>query len=358
MEIAQHIIASTFASCTIIICMLFIFIGNKFRDRYINALFFIFLGVLVLLTVNDIIEYYFSFGDIYTPWRTVGSAFSYILRPMVLLNIILILLRREEKRNFWIIWIPLILLTFFVVTSPWTKLVFWFNETNNFQRGPLGFMPHIISGIYMVLLLFLTFHFSSKFDKLEVTTICLASAFALIAIFIEGFLGEKFLTSTASSISCLIYYLYFYIRQSKKDELTDVFNRQCFFQDTEKIKGIKTILIMADVNQLKEINDTKGHSEGDRALIALGHALLKVSGKDYRSYRIGGDEFMVVGINKTEEDAKTYIAKVVEILSKTPYMAAFGYAIHNIGESYDETIKNSDAKMYERKKLDHSESRK
>jgi diguanylate cyclase (GGDEF)-like protein len=83
---------------------------------------------------------------------------------------------------------------------------------------------------------------------------------------------------------------------SYTDVLTGIGNRNSYTGrvkelDAEIKKGCAAFsLIILDVNSLKAINDTYGHDEGDRVLVAAGRALRSRFGAE-RVYRIGGDEF-------------------------------------------------------------------
>ena len=61
--------------------------------------------------------------------------------------------------------------------------------------------------------------------------------------------------------------------------------------------------MMIDIDNFKQINDTLGHEEGDRILKESGTLISQSFGKDY-SYRFGGDEFLVVYPDATEDEFK------------------------------------------------------
>src|SRR5574344_58529 len=354
-EIWKDIFVNNFATWVVVLSLLFILIGNKFHDKYTNLLFYLFLGTIVLLDIADITDFYYFNLDYVTPWRYVGSISGYILRSVILVLLILILLRREKRNKaIWLIWIPLIIEIVFVSTTPFTHLVYYIREDNQFMRGPIGYLPHFISGIYLIVLIVFTFIFSSRFDRTEVMTVCFISLFAIAATIFESIFSYKFLITAALAISCLVYYLYFYVRQSRIDELTGVYNRQCFFSDIEKIKHNNLFFVMTDFNGLKQINDTKGHAKGDEALATLANCLtIAASNKNTRVYRVGGDEFTVVIYNAKEEDVKEYVNKAHSELKKTPCMASFGYSSYKDGDSFDECLKHSDVEMYKDKNNNH-----
>lgn len=81
---------------------------------------------------------------------------------------------------------------------------------------------------------------------------------------------------------------------SKRDELTGLLNRRGFIDKVQGYDNInKGILIIADLDGLKTINDTYGHEIGDEAIIT-GARILKLSFDEYGVVgRMGGDEFAV-----------------------------------------------------------------
>jgi diguanylate cyclase (GGDEF)-like protein len=90
------------------------------------------------------------------------------------------------------------------------------------------------------------------------------------------------------------------------DELTGLHNRRGFFtlayQQLKIAKRLnrETLLLSADMDNLKEINDTLGHKEGDRALIDTASILRKTFRESDIIARIGGDEFMVLQIESND----------------------------------------------------------
>src|SRR5690349_8357687 len=88
--------------------------------------------------------------------------------------------------------------------------------------------------------------------------------------------------------------------QSVRDHLTGLFNRRYMEETLEREllraarKQLSLGIIMLDVDNLKQFNDTWGHAAGDEALRELGSLLLRqVRGEDI-ACRYGGDEFIVI----------------------------------------------------------------
>lgn len=95
--------------------------------------------------------------------------------------------------------------------------------------------------------------------------------------------------------------------QSVRDHLTGLFNRRYMEETLErellraKRKQLPLGIIMLDLDNLKQFNDTWGHAAGDEVLASLGKLLLKqIRGEDIAS-RYGGDEFILILPDASQE---------------------------------------------------------
>lgn len=92
---------------------------------------------------------------------------------------------------------------------------------------------------------------------------------------------------------------------SIRDELTGLLNRRAY--EEELASSINTgipenlVFISADVNELKNVNDTLGHMAGDEMIKGAADCIRDSFGKKGSVYRIGGDEFCAIIIANDEE---------------------------------------------------------
>lgn len=107
------------------------------------------------------------------------------------------------------------------------------------------------------------------------------------------------------------------------DDLTCLFNRRGFFAAaTQQIKlvqrnGQSLLLLFCDVDNLKKINDTFGHQEGDLALIRTADALEQsFRGSDILS-RLGGDEFVVLASETSNQTQEVILRRLEKNLKKS-----------------------------------------
>lgn len=83
---------------------------------------------------------------------------------------------------------------------------------------------------------------------------------------------------------------------SMKDPLTGLYNRRGLAEEVIKHSrehiGQRGFIVFADLDHLKQINDTFGHGEGDYAITSIANVISEVSGDKAVVSRIGGDEFV------------------------------------------------------------------
>ena len=141
---------------------------------------------------------------------------------------------------------------------------------------------------------------------------------------------------------------------SETDLLTGLLNRNSYERKLEVYSSMcnKVIAcIYVDVNGLHEINNTKGHVAGDRMLQFVGKTLQKEFGEK-NSFRIGGDEFVVLVIDEKEKIIQAKIDLVQALVEEESYHVSIGDSVGNISETdISLLISTAEKHMYEAKQL-------
>lgn len=88
------------------------------------------------------------------------------------------------------------------------------------------------------------------------------------------------------------------LKNSMTDELSGLYNRRAFDEELNRIKteGMRRDMcfVSFDLNGLKEVNDSKGHSVGDELIRGTAKCLERCFGPYGKVFRIGGDEFAAI----------------------------------------------------------------
>jgi diguanylate cyclase (GGDEF)-like protein len=153
------------------------------------------------------------------------------------------------------------------------------------------------------------------------------------------------------------------------DPLTGVRNKLAY---DERIDAMNAIIskgcmddfgiIMMDINLLKKINDTYGHTEGDTAIITVGRALCTACGSEAVCARFGGDEFAAAVIIHKQQ-AASWFTQFSDLFSRfisdynatsgKPYqiMASVGFSTETCSKTMniEALINKADSQMYAEK---------
>jgi len=139
---------------------------------------------------------------------------------------------------------------------------------------------------------------------------------------------------------------------AERDVLTGLLNRQSYensLSDYRKHEVISKIgCVYGDADGLHEINNKKGHLAGDKLLISCAEVLNECF-FNCKIYRVGGDEFVVVTHNMTEEDIKDRVNQVGKIIQSKGYHLSLGYKYSENCLNITDLVNKAEDMMYNNK---------
>ena len=148
-----------------------------------------------------------------------------------------------------------------------------------------------------------------------------------------------------------------------RDTLTGLYNRR-YLEDIaprelERMRrqGNPVAIFTADLDGLKEINDSLGHHSGDRALVAFSELLAGAIRSSDLAIRAGGDEFIALLFDAEETDVAMIAARLRRNLERFNNVghetfrlaASVGYALWRPAEPLLQAVERADARMYTQK---------
>ncbi len=322
-----------------------------FLDRVTIRRMYTLIVTIFVLSSLVFLEFYYADLGTHTAARTVLMAIRYSATPFIIAQVIYSL----NTKIRWIVFIPAIILAAVDFISIPTGIVFSLGENGRLMRGPLGYLPFIMVGVYAAVLIVTLVKNSNK-RSMEIVPIAflgLALGAGLLLPFVLGCAFSR-IFCTPIAIALFVYYVFLILQLTKKDSLTGLLNRQAFYADIANDPGSITALLSIDMNGLKAVNDTKGHAVGDEALTALAGCFARALGRRESAYRTGGDEFVVVCRQTDRFEVERLVERIRRNVAETPYSCSVGYSFCADGsKSPDELLKESDAMMYAEKALFH-----
>ncbi len=156
-------------------------------------------------------------------------------------------------------------------------------------------------------------------------------------------------------------------RLSHRDDLTGLHNRRGFMIQAEHItraarrQRTPFLLLFMDLDQLKVINDTFGHAEGNRALVEAADVLRRCFRQSDLLARFGGDEFAALALSSGDSDDELMRARLegaldaVNMKPDRDYPLSFSAGVLNCAPTEDahleELLERADQLMYREKRL-------
>lgn len=143
---------------------------------------------------------------------------------------------------------------------------------------------------------------------------------------------------------------------ARHDQLTGLYNRHMM---AELVRDEPSIVIILDIDKFKNINDEYGHDIGDTALCTLANRLEVIFNRhnDDMVFRLGGDEFLIVMKNISEDHAVRRIQQLCEPIKFTTdgadanivtFTVSVGYSICT--NDFKASMKEADQALYKVKK--------
>ncbi len=236
-----------------------------------------------------------------------------------------ILLKKSDKKDIWIKITSIAIKTFIIGCS--ISMIAFYSKENPFLNDKL-----MLWKLYEYILI--------------------VSTFCMLVLFLIGFYLNIKHSILINLENDKLQFL------ARYDALTTLRNRRSFTEKLNELNKYDDIpnytVIVIDLNGLKYINDTFGHAIGDDVLIELANAMHKIPESLATSYRIGGDEFVII-VNENEhtnlvvEILNTEIEKTNSTLSEYSISIAIGIATRSEnGNPYD-LFNIADRRMYETK---------
>ncbi|MCI5774455.1 MAG: GGDEF domain-containing protein [Erysipelotrichaceae bacterium] len=261
----------------------------------------------------------------------------------------------------------MILLTFLTLKY---KFFFYIDEQSNYIKGPLYVVMLLLAYSYIMAIGIINiwlYPMKKYYAKRDVLlTLSSFVIFPLVAGVIQAFYQGISIICFGGTIAMVQVFTKMQESRITLDALTQINNRTKLMQYLElkvnahmkNSSNNNLYFIMIDIDKFKNINDTYGHLEGDKAIIALANILkLSCNRSPNMLARYGGDEFSIV-CEGDDKSLKTLISKINHNLTAYNQTANKPYKIEvSLGcamfdenmSSIPDLIAKADSKLYQEK---------
>lgn len=371
--LAKYYIEIDLIYIILLVCLMFQTIKSNFTK--IDKTHFLVLLICSTLFVlsdfiwlfNDNFISYSVFGDFAYTIGEIGNNLYIILSGMISLSWLFFSESIQRKSVFsnhkylYLALVPELILIVLCVTNISTNFLFCIDDSMTYIRNISGYVFQLIVVYgYLALAGILSVIRAKKAVTVQEKNTSLSAASFLIAPSITCVLQMIFDNMPILFIGIIVSLLNIYLTLQRQlvlnDALTGLNNRSRLDQKINlRIKNLRDgndfWLIILDADKFKQINDTYGHVEGDKALILISDALRQGCDSDDFICRYGGDEFVILHNTLKGGDCSNLISNINNILSKNnlayKLSVSFGCAKYDDSiNSWLELVKKADEQLY------------
>lgn len=210
--------------------------------------------------------------------------------------------KKISKLNQFRIAIPYAIIVILILTTPLTKLVFYYDENGIYTHGSCMILLYVSALYYVISSMIQTIIYHKRMTQSQIITVLFFTISSLGAIAIqmmhESFLIVQFMVS----ISVLLIYLSLENPEDYMDKLLGTFNNIAFMEVFEKnvTRERKFSVLGIQIDGLKYINENLGVIAGNKLMKEIADFILSLdSGK--KVYHMSGATFAVMGILPDEK---------------------------------------------------------
>ena len=216
----------------------------------------------------------------------------------------------SKKRNLCLL--PMVVSTLFIVIAYAAAPLFWIRENGELSDW---YYPMLIAAPAFYLLTAFIFSMinAGKAESKDEKRQCWLIGIFPLGVMAFGMIQVFSLNAPMFCFGCTFMLLFFYIQNMQTlisvDALTRLNNRGQINRYMEQVhyrENARIYIMMIDIDRFKEINDTFGHAEGDRALTLVSEVLKQTCDRFRASAflgRYGGDEFTIIIQNPDENES-------------------------------------------------------
>ena len=262
------------------------------------------------------------------------------------------------KANKWLL-LPTLVNILAAVLSPLFKFIFYVDAGNAYFRGSYFF---IFVAVYIFNTLFLvasTLHIARKHHYPIMRKMVALTLFTVAGTTIQLINPSLHLSWHCVTLSLFLYFILMSDFDGSFDPLTGLYNRATFDKAAKQLIGQNAFsIIVLDINDFKSVNDSYGHEYGDTVLKTVAAIIRETFDKHFTCYRIGGDEFAVIGFVTDRDSIERQLGSMINTFAQKRASdnrlptVAFGYSVCPGGkeQEFQTYFNRADEQMYHYKK--------
>lgn len=225
----------------------------------------------------------------------------------------------EKLKKKWYYFLPSVIMVTLSVINIFYPILFEVSSDNVYARLPLiwSSIPLILASYVYVLVIVIRNDRTS--NRKTILGVLVFLALPIIAAILQLLNYGLLLIWPSTAVAIMISYLIFESTANARDYLTGVFNRERAEEQINRniYKKRNFSILMVDIDNFKNINDTYGHHHGDQSLKEVAKILKVIFIENSLVSRYGGDEFLIVSSIYNHQDLNKKKKQINDLIEKS-----------------------------------------
>ncbi len=353
---------------TLINAIMFIFLyAQKARQSYSTMLFQWFIASIMAAGLFETAGWMLSVADNVNlrPYHYMSNVlfFSFNTLPVAMglryLDYIISVSKEKNKKRFRLYLAPVYLHIGFVICNAFFNgFLFSVDSDNVYHRGIATYIENGLTLLFAAVIVIGFFRKKQMITGRITQVILILTLLPVLGLALQMLCYGLSLSIPFYTLAVFITFLLMERNELLKDPLTLLNSRvQMENRLRYKLKSQEPFTaVMIDVNGFKNINDTYGHSVGDKVLKDVARILFSSANYEDFVCRFGGDEFFVI-LESRKDIGRAYIQRTDQVLSEyssnKPYIVSLSYGLvyvdHSVKYKVHELVRITDQLMYKDK---------
>ncbi len=217
--------------------------------------------------------------------------------------------------------IPFFISIISIISSPITKLAYYFDENKIYSQGPMMIFMYGIALFYLLMSLYYMYRYRKTISRNRMIACEIFVVFIILAVVLQAIFDKVIIINFACACAGLIFYLLLQNIEESIDKSTGLFNRGAFMASVNELVklDIRFRIINIAPDNLKSINEQYGYDAGNQILSEIADFLNNLMG-DVSVYRLEGDNFALI-FKKKDISSEALINRIQERFKKPWHIA-------------------------------------
>ena len=304
--------------------------------------------VIMVLTIVEIIEFILenSNNAKFVTLDIVLNSVYFFLGSLAIVFTAMVIKSNETnpKILFWFL-IPIIINGIMIISNLFTGYYFTVTGATIYQRGDFFYIYTLCIMFELVIIGFMGAKSRKNADFIDRFSVFIPLGIIVLAFTLQSLASDIACGWWGAATALLVYFFLEDELTFKYDHLSKLKTRNSYQFELDSLNKSKNYTIISlDINNLKYVNDTLGHLEGDTYISEVGRLILKSFSPKGSCFRIGGDEFSVIYTNTEEKEVVEALNYFQMLIDEHPnigdkkFEVAYGYSRVETNENIDNPL--------------------